>query len=64
MKDYGINRVNKGALSEIEAYFLKELRSILPVLKEELIIKGKKTLEKKDIKDALNRLNEKGSWEI
>lgn len=62
LKEVGIKRANKEAVSALENYLVKELNKILGVLKEEIVIRGRRTLKKEDIQ----RLNveKDGGWEI
>ena len=62
LKDKGINRVSPDAILFIETYFSSSLKRIIPLLKEEMLVKGKKTLQKNDIKGALTK--EENYWEI
>ena len=63
MKRFGLNRVSKDSLIVLAKYDLEELRNIFKSLKEELIVNGKKTLEKKDVERVLKEEN-KGEFEI
>ena len=63
MKRFGLNRVSKDSLIVLDKFALDELRAIFKSLKEELIVNGKKTLEKKDVERVLKEEN-KGEFEI
>jgi histone H3/H4 len=60
----GIKRINKEALDFFEIIFRDEALRIAGSLKEELLIKGKKTLEKKDIEEVISRLKKQESFEM
>jgi len=64
LRKNGINRINRDSIISLNGYALNDLRRIFKVLREELIIRGKKTLEKKDVEDVLDRINNKESSEI
>jgi len=64
LRKNGINRINRDSLISLNEYVLNDLRRVFKVLREELIIRGKKTLEKKDVEDVLDRINNKESSEI
>jgi histone H3/H4 len=65
-RNAGIRRVNKEAIKYFEKLLEEGIRKNINSLSRELVIKGKKTLEKKDIKDFFEKLEkEKESlWEI
>jgi len=61
----GIARVNKEALSHLAARLRDQIAHIAEVLAREIAIKGKKTLEIRDIDKALAKMGEKEEyWEI
>ena len=64
LRKNGINWINRDSLISLNEYVLNDLRRVFKVLREELIIRGKKTLEKKDVEDVLDRINNKESSEI
>ena len=64
LRKNGIYRINRDSLISLNEYVLNDLRRVFKVLREELIIRGKKTLEKKDVEDVLDRINNKESSEI
>ena len=65
LKKGGILRVSPDSLLLLESYFREKLRTLVEVLKEELITHGRKTLKKEDIKSAIERIKkEEELWEI
>lgn len=65
LKEKGVKRVNVNALVFLERHIEKEIEIIAELLNEEIIIKGKKTLEKEDVRSVLEKLRkEEASWEI
>jgi len=60
----GIKRVNKEAIKYFVESVEKNVCKNINDLSRELIIKGKKTLEKKDIKEYFKKLKEENSWEV
>ena len=55
MKKFGLNRINKNSLDVLDEYVVDELKTIFKLLKEELIVNGKKTLEKRDVEKVLKK---------
>lgn len=53
MKKTGITRVNSEALLVLNDYIEKHMIEIINALKEEIIVKGKKTLKKEDVDEVL-----------
>ncbi len=66
LQKVGISRVNKLALKYLEKFFVKIMRRKLNLLSRELVVKGKKTLEKGDVKTLFGMQKEKKEeiWEI
>ena len=64
IKKTGIKRINIGSIIFLEKYVLYELRGIFKALNEELIVNGKKTLDRNDIKNVLNRIKKKDDFEV
>ena len=64
IKNFGIKRVNSEAIFLLEDYLNEDLKKLLSLLEEELKIKGKKTLEKKDIMEIVEKINEEDSFEV
>ncbi len=62
LKNHGINRVSPDALIFIETYLNSHFKKIIPLLKEEMLVKGKRTLQKRDIDEVLTK--EENYWEI
>lgn len=62
LKQNNLRRVSPIALNAIEKNIHDYITSLSIVLKERLTIKGKKTLEKKDIEEILK--NQSEYWEI
>jgi len=57
MKKFGLNRISKNSLNILDKHVVDELKIIFKSLKEELIVNGKKTLEKKDVEKVLKEKN-------
>ena len=64
MKKAGINRVNATSISFLDNYLLNKLRNMFRILKDELTVRGKKTLEKDDIERVLQMMNKKKEFEF
>ena len=62
LRKSGIKRVNKQVVCIIENYLIKELNKLIEILKEEMTIRGRKTLKKEDIQKLGVRKDE--GWEI
>lgn len=61
----GIKRINKRALKSLIKNFEGEILKIIDIVVKELTVKGKKTLEEKDVKEIFEKLKEKEErWEI
>ena len=58
-----IKRVNRSALEYLEKILQQEILMTIEGLSRELTIKGKATLEKKDIKDFLSKQKKSEDWE-
>ena len=55
LKSYGINRISPRALKKIDLLIRKEIEEIGIVLKEIIVIKGRKTLLEEDIEDIVSK---------
>lgn len=55
LKNAGIKRVSQKALDEINFNIYAKLEEMAKFLKQDLEIKGKKTLEKEDIEEMLRK---------
>ena len=62
LRKSGIKRVNKQVVFVLENYLIKELNNLIEILKEEMTIRGRKTLKKEDIQKLGVRKDE--GWEI
>jgi len=60
----GIRNISKDSLKMIEKHLLDYLQNLSEILKEEMIINGRKTLKKEDVEKALLKLHEEESREI
>lgn len=60
----GIKRVNEEALEAIESALENALSNLFNALKEEIVIRGKKTLEKEDVSNVLEKIRKEEFWEI
>jgi len=56
LKKEGIKRVNLKAAIFLEQYFKKSLGVMAKLLKEEMLIQGRKTLKKEDIEKILEKM--------
>lgn len=63
LKKGGIRRISDSALDEIEDMFAENLKDMSIALKEILMIKGKKTIVKEDIKE-LNKGKKEKYFEV
>ena len=54
----GIKRISPGAVLLIEKGLEKNLNNIIGMLKEKIIIKGRKTVKKQDVKECLSESKE------
>ncbi|MBI2452022.1 NFYB/HAP3 family transcription factor subunit [Candidatus Pacearchaeota archaeon] len=67
LKENGIKRVNPNALVYLEKNLEEKLKNLMLILKDEMTIRGRKTLKKEDISFALEKLKDKKqetNWEI
>ena len=65
LKKEGITRASLVVVKGIEKEIDKHLLSILVLLKEELIVNGRKTLKKEDVLNAVKKLkNKEDYWEV
>lgn len=65
IKKAGIKRISKDALDLMEQYFKDELNILSNLLREEIMVNGRKTLKKEDILQVIDSLNKKDiSWEV
>ncbi|MEK6850666.1 MAG: hypothetical protein AABX85_03775 [Nanoarchaeota archaeon] len=55
LKSYGINRISPRALKKIDLLIRKEIEEMGIVLKEIIVIKGRKTLLEEDIEDIVSK---------
>ncbi|MBI2630004.1 NFYB/HAP3 family transcription factor subunit [Candidatus Pacearchaeota archaeon] len=53
MKNAGITRVSDDSLYFIDQFIWEKIKKIIPSLKQEMIIHGRKTLKKEDVKSVL-----------
>ncbi|MDD4878076.1 MAG: hypothetical protein PHO02_03510 [Candidatus Nanoarchaeia archaeon] len=63
MKKEGIRRAGSEALSIFEELIERNIENMLPALKEEMIVHGRKTLKAADVRAVLEKNKEK-SWEV
>jgi histone H3/H4 len=66
IKNNNINNINKEAIILLENYIKENIRKIISLLREEMIINGRKTLKKKDVHAVFERFQneEYKNWEI
>ena len=68
LRKAGIFGVNPEAIKEIENLIERDLIDLVEKLKQEMIIKGRKILQKEDIKSVLEKSNSRkkiySNWEI
>ncbi len=58
LKSRKIRRISPKALEQIEKEIKEEINKLAQVLEQKMIIKGRKTLTKKDIQEAIRENNE------
>ena len=58
LKKHKVTRVQKSAINEIELFLTKEATLLAENLHDTLVIKGKKTAQKKDVREVVNDLLE------
>ena len=63
IKKAGIKRVSPDAVCLLEKDLEKNLSSIIEKIKEEMIIQGRKTLKKHDVKKVFSKTKDE-YWEI
>jgi len=65
IKNKGITSISPDSIPQIEDYITEDLDNLIDALKQELFINGKKTLNKKDILNVLDKIkNKENNWEI
>lgn len=65
LKKEGIKRASKDSLVLLDKYLINNLKRLIPLLNEEMIVHGRKTLMKEDILEVLNKLKkEEKGWEV
>lgn len=65
LKKNGIDRISPDSLLLLESYLRDCLSKIVELLREEVIVHGRRTLKKEDVLAVLNRLKkEEVGWEI
>ena len=62
LKERGIVRVNREALDEIDDFISEELDRLAEHLKVSISIKGKKTLEKKDVAEVVEDIKKRSEY--
>ena len=62
LKEEGIVRVNRGALDEIDDFISEELDELAELLGFLLVIKGKKTLERKDVAEVVEDIKKRSEY--
>lgn len=51
LKEAGISRISSGAIKCIDKKIEENLKKMAPILKEEAIIRGRKTIKKEDVEN-------------
>ncbi len=64
LRKEGIKRISPKALDKIEKLILEYLISLSAALKENIVSKGKKTLQAKDISEVIKNGDSEQYWEI
>lgn len=65
LKKRGIKRANPKAILLLEKWLEQSLNSIIGVLREEMVVQGRKTLKKIDVQEVLKKFRDKEEfWEI
>ena len=62
LKEEGIVRVNREALDEIDDFISEELDRLAEHLKVSISIKGKKTLERKDVAEVVEDIKKRSEY--
>lgn len=62
LKSKGINRISLESVASIEKHLKAYLNHKIIVMKEKMMIKGKKVLENNEVNEAFSK--EEESWEI
>ena len=62
LKEEGIVRVNREALDEIDDFISEELDRLAEHLKVSISIKGKKTLERKDVTEVVEDIKKRSEY--
>jgi|GEM_PF-2720651 histone H3/H4 len=61
----GIKRASSESLDSLERHLKRYLDDLAPILKEEMTIKGRKTLKREDVETAFSIIKTKEpEWEI
>ncbi len=61
----GIRNISKDSLNILERHLEDYLQNLSEILKEEMIVSGRKTLKKEDVEKALSEIHEKEEfWEV
>jgi histone H3/H4 len=60
----GISRINSESLDLIDKIVNDYIVGVLPLLKEEMIINCRKTLQKEDVLKAFSSLKKEKNWDI
>ena len=64
LKKAGIKRINKESVKLLNEYLIGNLIRLAPLLNEEIVVHGRKTLMKEDIIEVLNKIKkEEKGWE-
>ncbi len=65
LKNAGIGRVSVEGVLALERVLEKKLEGITEILKEEMIVQGRKTLKKEDVENVVKKIEDRGDdWEI
>ena len=62
LREKRIGRVKWDALDEIDKFFCRKVEELAELLGVLLVIKGKKTLEKKDVKEVIGSMKKNGEY--
>ncbi len=64
MKAAGISRISPNCFSLLKEYAREHFEIIISMLKEEISIKGRKTLQMEDINNVLQNMKKEKTFEI
>lgn len=64
MKKQGIERASPEALAAFEEWNEDNVKNALSAMKEEMFVRGRKTLKPEDVKAVIGKKAKEESWEV